>query len=202
MYQFAVMFPSTVFYMAMCLSLVVMLLYCEAPALAVANAVLFAGGLVFVYGFFVKRKCFAMGIYISIFVMAYTVFATFLVGAQYFIYILPVVFTYAGDGAVCAASCAHGDVGICMAVLYDDDCHGELPPAGYGIDAQGLPELLQQEHMIGDWCVAIVDIDDFKTINDSLGHMTGDEVLRMVADTMKAALRKKDVIVRWGGRSL
>jgi len=49
------------------------------------------------------------------------------------------------------------------------------------------------------WCVAMLDIDDFKVINDTLGHPVGDEVLRVVAMILRNTLRKTDVIFRWGG---
>jgi diguanylate cyclase (GGDEF)-like protein len=44
-----------------------------------------------------------------------------------------------------------------------------------------------------------VDVDHFKRVNDTFGHDVGDEVLRMVARTMEAALRPMDVVCRWGG---
>ena len=43
------------------------------------------------------------------------------------------------------------------------------------------------------------DIDHFKKINDTFGHETGDDVLKMVATTMKNALRPFDFVGRWGG---
>ena len=49
------------------------------------------------------------------------------------------------------------------------------------------------------WCVAIMDIDDFKTINDTWGHQAGDEVLRMLANILSSSFRKTDVVFRWGG---
>ena len=45
----------------------------------------------------------------------------------------------------------------------------------------------------------VVDIDDFKSINDTYGHMQGDEVIKMIADTMKERLRDTDVLCRIGG---
>ncbi len=44
-----------------------------------------------------------------------------------------------------------------------------------------------------------VDVDDFKTINDSKGHIQGDEVLRNVANSLRQASRDSDIISRWGG---
>lgn len=44
-----------------------------------------------------------------------------------------------------------------------------------------------------------LDLDHFKNINDSLGHRTGDEVLRAVASRMEASLRGRDLIARLGG---
>lgn len=43
------------------------------------------------------------------------------------------------------------------------------------------------------------DIDNFKTINDTLGHQAGDNVLIRIAELLKARLRRTDIIGRWGG---
>ncbi len=45
----------------------------------------------------------------------------------------------------------------------------------------------------------IVDIDNFKAVNDNLGHFFGDEVLKEVAGNLKASFRNQDVIARIGG---
>jgi len=47
--------------------------------------------------------------------------------------------------------------------------------------------------------VLLLDIDDFKEINDTFGHEAGDHVLQCVAGTCRAALRGSDPLARWGG---
>jgi len=47
--------------------------------------------------------------------------------------------------------------------------------------------------------VLFMDVDYFKQVNDTYGHSTGDDVLRMVANTQQYALRATDTLGRWGG---
>lgn len=47
--------------------------------------------------------------------------------------------------------------------------------------------------------VALIDLDHFKEINDTLGHAGGDRVLRAFADTVRDLLRGSDMVARWGG---
>ena len=51
----------------------------------------------------------------------------------------------------------------------------------------------------GSLAVLFLDLDDFKTINDSLGHESGDRVLVAVADRLKRSMRPADTIARFGG---
>ena len=50
-----------------------------------------------------------------------------------------------------------------------------------------------------DYCVIMIDIDYFKSINDSYGHSIGDSVLRGVANTLQSCVRQTDVVARFGG---
>ncbi|MEN0037792.1 MAG: GGDEF domain-containing protein, partial [Cellvibrio sp.] len=45
----------------------------------------------------------------------------------------------------------------------------------------------------------ILDIDHFKTVNDTYGHPIGDKVLRKVSDILGENLRQSDALARWGG---
>lgn len=47
--------------------------------------------------------------------------------------------------------------------------------------------------------MAICDVDNFKTINDSFGHDVGDKVLIKIAQSMSGILRETDLVARWGG---
>lgn len=47
--------------------------------------------------------------------------------------------------------------------------------------------------------VALLDLDKFKSVNDTLGHEAGDHVLKAASACLAAALRAADVLIRWGG---
>jgi diguanylate cyclase (GGDEF)-like protein len=51
----------------------------------------------------------------------------------------------------------------------------------------------------GALCLIMLDIDDFKSVNDRFGHVTGDTVLTAVADLLRATLRTTDLPCRYGG---
>jgi diguanylate cyclase len=48
-------------------------------------------------------------------------------------------------------------------------------------------------------CLGLLDIDNFKRLNDELGHSAGDEALRSLADVVSKALRPTDMVARYGG---
>lgn len=45
----------------------------------------------------------------------------------------------------------------------------------------------------------IIDVDNFKHVNDAYGHQQGDEVLRRLADTLRMSFKGTDVVMRMGG---
>jgi len=48
-------------------------------------------------------------------------------------------------------------------------------------------------------CVAMIDVDGFKTVNDMYGHTIGDVLLSDIAAILKKDTRSEDVVIRWGG---
>lgn len=59
-----------------------------------------------------------------------------------------------------------------------------------------LDRLERHQH---PFTLAYIDLDNFKRINDQFGHVTGDQVLRAVADAIRKRSRKTDILARMGG---
>ena len=63
-----------------------------------------------------------------------------------------------------------------------------------------IPSKLSEMHNAGTtFGLLFVDIDFFKNVNDRYGHDIGDQVLRMVANTIAGSIRAWDSLIRWGG---
>lgn len=60
------------------------------------------------------------------------------------------------------------------------------------------------ERQAHEFCgsLIVVDIDQFKQVNDTFGHQTGDQVLKQVSEIVTSSVRLEDVCARWGGEEL
>src|SRR5664280_2861116 len=64
---------------------------------------------------------------------------------------------------------------------------------------QALRSYRVQELRVSDLIFYMVDLDDFKEVNDRYGHRVGDQVLLEVTRRINSVIRSSDVLVRWGG---
>jgi diguanylate cyclase (GGDEF)-like protein len=60
-------------------------------------------------------------------------------------------------------------------------------------------EMDRARRYASDLAILLIDIDFFKRVNDSAGHLAGDEVLRQIANCIQAAVRTVDIVARYGG---
>jgi diguanylate cyclase len=77
-------------------------------------------------------------------------------------------------------------------------------PLTKSLNRRGMLEALGREMNRGQrykipLCIALLDIDNFKQLNDKLGHQAGDHALVHLVAVIKATLRQMDVIARFGG---
>lgn len=68
-----------------------------------------------------------------------------------------------------------------------------------GLEKRMQEEFERWQRYGGQLLLAVIDVDHFKQINDSFGHLAGDKVLRLIAQQLSRRLRKSDFIGRFGG---
>ena len=106
------------------------------------------------------------------------------------------------------------DDGVMLAITHIEDvteqrrAAEQLRYAARHDELTGLPNRAYLMHLlqeklatseIDQAAVLFVDLDNFKTINDSLGHGVGDQLLQVVSERLRKALRDHDVLARFGG---
>ncbi len=106
------------------------------------------------------------------------------------------------------------DDGVMLAITHIEDvteqrrAAEQLRYAARHDELTGLPNRAYLMHLlqeklatseIDQAAVLFVDLDNFKTINDSLGHEVGDQLLQVVSERLRKALRDHDVLARFGG---
>ena len=82
-------------------------------------------------------------------------------------------------------------------LAYYDHLTG-LPNRGLYVDRlqQAMKTADRDDHMVA---ILFIDLDQFKTINDSLGHDAGDILLKEAAQRLQSCVRASDTVARWGG---
>jgi diguanylate cyclase (GGDEF)-like protein len=69
-------------------------------------------------------------------------------------------------------------------------------------DARIEEEVERSKRYGSPFSVVMMDVDDFKTLNDTYGHLVGDRVLKAIADIVKAEMRGVDTAARYGGEEI
>jgi two-component system cell cycle response regulator len=92
-----------------------------------------------------------------------------------------------------------------MSALYEDAQRLATTDALTGmLNRRAFLEIVERERLRSDrhgfpFSLMLLDLDHFKTVNDTRGHSAGDAVLRGVATVLNTVARKTDVVARWGG---
>ncbi|MDQ7037942.1 MAG: GGDEF domain-containing protein [Aquificota bacterium] len=60
-------------------------------------------------------------------------------------------------------------------------------------------EMKKARRLKQEFCVLLIDLNDFKEVNDRYGHNAGDVVLKRIVEELRRNLREYDMIARWGG---
>jgi diguanylate cyclase len=68
-----------------------------------------------------------------------------------------------------------------------------------GLDEALAREISRMKRHDSQICIALLDVDNFKQINDTHGHAVGDDALRHLARTVSETLRPHDIVARYGG---
>jgi diguanylate cyclase (GGDEF)-like protein/PAS domain S-box-containing protein len=95
--------------------------------------------------------------------------------------------------------------GYLLDITAEREARDELERLAYSDPLTGLWNRTRLERVLAERrgesapTLLFLDLDDFKTVNDSLGHAAGDELLREIADRLRDIVRPTDVVARIGG---
>lgn len=96
-----------------------------------------------------------------------------------------------------------GSLGWCLLHVDDPEAEARDPLTGLAGRALLVERLRQalahQDRHGGELDVVVLDLDDFKRVNDRHGHVVGDQLLVEVARRLRSAARPEDTVCRWGG---
>lgn len=62
-------------------------------------------------------------------------------------------------------------------------------------------EILRAKRYHNEMSVVLIDLDHFKKVNDTYGHLVGNDVLRIFAQVLAQSVRNVDTVCRYGGRN-
>lgn len=88
--------------------------------------------------------------------------------------------------------------GLLNRKTFDDQLARMLQPDANGELLPGQPERRQRQADERQW-LAVIDVDNFKLVNDRFGHLYGDEVLILIANMLQSSFRAQDRVFRFGG---
>jgi diguanylate cyclase (GGDEF)-like protein len=81
--------------------------------------------------------------------------------------------------------------------VFELDAQANTDPLTEILNRRGITEFVDNSSAPGAF--VLLDLDDFKSVNDLLGHVAGDEILRQVAHDIRSHLREDDIVARIGG---
>jgi diguanylate cyclase (GGDEF)-like protein len=111
---------------------------------------------------------------------------------------LVLIFAYSNYSMVLTMQTVTRDSLLAQQASYKLARHDSLTDA---LNRFGLTEALAAQRAAGlsEWAIFCLDLDGFKEVNDTRGHLAGDELLESVAQRLREAARRGDIVARLGG---
>lgn len=98
----------------------------------------------------------------------------------------------------------HAQISKLQQALHEASAQARHDPLTGSLNRKGLDEVMEREiararRNESPLCVALLDLDNFKAINDRLGHASGDQALIHLAAVAREVMRPQDMLARYGG---